>query len=101
MQTMKNPLIIMALEEEANGQFNGHNVVYTGIGKVNAAYALMKGIHDHKPDHIINLGSAGSSVFPAETLVNCTGFVQRDMDVTPLGVPQWQTPFEAEEIIVK
>lgn len=91
---MPTPLIVMALEQEAQGQFAGLPVMFTGVGKVNAAYQLAKAIAMHNPSHIYNLGSAGSTVFMAGTLVHCTEFVQRDMDVTPLGFARYQTPFD-------
>ena len=33
-------LIVCALEEETNGKLDGWNIIYTGVGKVNATYEL-------------------------------------------------------------
>jgi adenosylhomocysteine nucleosidase len=93
---MTNPLIVMALETEAQGHFDTLPTVFTGIGKVNAAYQLLKAIHTHKPTHVVNLGSAGSSSFPSGSLVNCIRFIQRDMDARALGFEHYVTPFGAE-----
>lgn len=93
-------LVVFALENEARGQFASVNLCYTGVGKVNAAYGLMRGLEDwrferqNRPALVLNLGSAGSPVFSATSLVNCTHFIQRDMDVTPLGFAPFQTPFD-------
>lgn len=46
------------------------------------------------PDLVFNLGSAGSSLFSRGALVNCTQFVQRDMDATALGHTRYTTPNE-------
>jgi len=92
----KNILISMALESECRGRFTKENVIYTGVGKINAAYNLTKSIEKHTPNIVVNLGSAGSSVFKRGKIVNCTKFVQRDMDVQPLGFQKWVTPFEED-----
>ena len=35
-------LIVCALEMETQGQLDNYNVIYTGVGKVNAAYKLTR-----------------------------------------------------------
>jgi adenosylhomocysteine nucleosidase len=67
-------------------------VVFTGIGKVNAAYELTKAIQQQKPSLIINLGTAGSNYFAKGEVICCTRFVQRDMDVRGLGFKLYETP---------
>jgi adenosylhomocysteine nucleosidase len=74
-------------------------VLYTGIGKVNAAYRLSRALHEHRACHgslprVVNFGTAGSPTLAAGTLVSCRRFVQRDMDVSGLGFPVGATPFE-------
>lgn len=81
-----------ALASEAAEVFTGHPVLITGIGKVNAAYELTKSISVRKPDLIVNLGSAGSNHFPKGSVVCCTKFLQRDMDVRGLGYELYETP---------
>ena len=43
---------------------------------------------------VINFGTAGSRRHAAGRLIECRRFVQRDMDVTGLGVAAGVTPFE-------
>lgn len=98
--TNKDIYIAIALELECRGKFAQENVIYTGVGKVNAAYHLTKLIAEKSPKVVINLGSAGSLKFKSGSVVNCTKFVQRDMDVVPLGFKKWVTPFEKGEEVV-
>lgn len=86
-------LFVFALPSEAAEEFDHVNKVIVGIGKVNAAYELTKAIRRHKPELIINLGSAGSNVFKKGEVVCCTKFIQRDMDVRGLGFKLYETPF--------
>ena len=92
------PLIVCALEVETQGQLDDYDVLYTGVGKVNATYALTSHFGkygSHIPyDLVINYGTAGSRKIKKKTLVDCTKFVQRDMDVTGLGFMRGETPFE-------
>lgn len=93
-------LVVFALEAEAQGLFDDFHVIYTGVGKVNAAYKLMVALADwkekngHYPELVLNLGSAGSSLFKRGSIVNCTQFIQRDMDVTVFGHTLFSTPNE-------
>ncbi|MDD1017169.1 nucleosidase [Pseudomonas rubra] len=91
--SLDDTLFVFALEAEAGELFSEMNTVFTGIGKVNAAIALTKAIYQRKPKLIVNLGSAGSRGHGKGALVCCTRFVQRDMDVTPLGFARYETPF--------
>jgi len=88
--------IAAALKMELEGAFEnqGFEVNYLGLGKINAASSITTLIHQCSPTHIINVGTAGSSKFPAGTIVECSGTVQRDMDVSPLGFAVGQTPFD-------
>ena len=95
-------LIVCALEQETQGQLEDWNVLYTGVGKVNATYKLTKrfGTYHSFPavrrSHslVINYGTAGSRELPVGELVDCTQFIQRDMDATQFGFLRGQTPFE-------
>ncbi|NIF28980.1 nucleosidase [Pantoea sp. Tr-811] len=90
--SLDDTLFVFALEAEAGSVFAHVNTVFTGIGKVNAAIALTKAIARRRPKLIVNLGSAGSLRHGKGAVVCCTRFVQRDMDVTPLGFARYQTP---------
>lgn len=89
-------LIIFALPDEAQKQFEscGANVVFSGIGKINAAYQATKAILELRPKLVLNFGTAGSPRFPTHTLVECTRFIQRDIDLSPLGFERGVTPFD-------
>ncbi len=93
-------LIVSALEIETQGQLNTWDTLYTGVGKVNATYEMTKFLEswgtEFPYDLVINYGTAGSRKIKKKTLVDCTKFVQRDMDVTGLGFMRGETPFEKE-----
>lgn len=94
-------LVVMALEAESDGVFEqaGVEVLYTGVGKLNAAITLTRELsrHQHAGSSlplVINFGTAGSHRHNAESLLACHEFVQRDMDVRGLGFALGVTPFE-------
>ena len=93
-------LFLIALEVELPAsQFEQLNIQYTGVGKVNAAYQTMRNIVEHKPDVIINFGSAGAVRTGLNGLVQVSEVSQRDMDLRGLGFELGQTPFETGEDI--
>ena len=99
----KDILIVSALEIETQGQLEDYRVLYTGVGKVNATLELTKALqsaHLHylpeMPKLVINYGTAGSRKIKKKRLVDCTKFIQRDMDVTGLGFMRGETPFEQD-----
>ena len=86
----KNILIVCALEQETQNELDDYNVLYTGVGKINATYELTKQLYyqnsinyDVRSNLIINYGTAASKTYSG--LVDCTKFIQRDMDATPMG----------------
>ena len=83
--------LVIALPEEAEG-IQGYSIYISGCGKVNATIATMEAI-DSGATRIINYGTAGA-VGDISGLVEVTGYVDRDMDVRPLGFGLGQTPFE-------
>lgn len=89
---VENVLFTFALASEAADVFTEYRHLICGIGKVNAAYNLMKAIQEEKPSLIVNLGSAGSNHYTKGEVICCTKFVQRDMDVRGLGYEQYETP---------
>ena len=105
-------LIVCALEQEVNGELDDvltdpRQIIYTGVGKVNATGQLTERLHSSHlhylppmPKLVINYGTAGSRELPIGELVDCTKFIQRDMDVTGLGFMKGQTPFEQEVPII-
>lgn len=93
-------LVVMALESEAQGLVPGAGIepLFTGVGKVNAAYRLTRRLAEERAlgrrPLVINFGTAGSRHHAPGSLVACRRFVQRDMDVAELGFAHGQTPFE-------
>lgn len=97
----QNTLFVFALASEAAGEFDDCKKLICGIGKVNAAYELTRLLYEHRPELIVNVGSAGSNVFESGTVVCCTKFIQRDMDVRGLGYELYETPFSMEPIVLE
>ena len=94
---MNDPLVVSAIKDEFKIKGTNYNLLHTGVGKVNAAirlteYILAKG----KPKYIVNYGTAGSKKVKVGSLVDCTKFIQRDMDVSELGFEKYATPFEGD-----
>ncbi|HTW76065.1 MAG TPA: 5'-nucleosidase [Steroidobacteraceae bacterium] len=94
-------LVVMALPIESQGVFEreGVPVLFTGLGKVNAAIGLARSLAAYRASgqalpRVVNFGTAGSRHFDTGALVACHRFVQRDMDVSALGFPLGHTPFE-------
>ena len=98
---LDDTLFVFALEAEAGEVFREMNTVFTGIGKVNAAIALTKAIAVRRPRLIVNLGSAGSQRHGKGAVVCCNRFVQRDMDVTPLGFARYETPLANTPVLLE
>jgi adenosylhomocysteine nucleosidase len=96
----KRTLIVCALEVETQGQLEDYDVLYTGVGKVNATFELTRKFGKYGSyipyDMVINYGTAGSRKIKKGQLVDCTKFIQRDMDVTGLGFMRGETPFEQD-----
>lgn len=88
--------VIVALPSETQGLFDSQDIplYYCGIGKLNAAFKTTEVILRTGCKHILNLGTAGSHKFKTHSTVECSGFVQRDMDLSPLGFPLGQTPMD-------
>ena len=100
----KEVLIVCGLQIETQDELNEWepftddpvwNVLYTGVGKVNATYKLTERLTDYnwaRPKLVINYGTAGSRKIKKKQLVDCTKFDQIDMNVTGLGFMKGQTP---------
>ena len=90
---MEGLALIVALESELpEDMCHGIPVYYSGVGKVNAAYATMKAIRDGAR-YIINFGTAGLVKGQLEGLHEVWRIVQRDMLAEPQA-PRGTTPFE-------
>jgi len=94
-------LLVVALEDELpRDMAAGWTIVYTGVGKVNAAIALGDAIAMRQPKQVVNYGSAGALRPGLAGLHRVTRFLQRDMDVRALGFALGQTPFEDDAEIL-
>ena len=94
-------VVAMALPAESAGRFEKHGVevLYTSVGKVNAAIALTRRLAQFRregcgPPLVVNFGTAGGVGVPPRTLVACRRFVDRDMDVAALGFALGETPLD-------
>lgn len=77
-------LFVVALKEETGEKFKDFDLIYTGVGKINASYILTKELYTRKfenrlPKYVLNFGSCGSRKFKKGELVVCNKFIQRDM----------------------
>lgn len=92
---MKNQiLIITALNTELSRDRVPANLqlVYCGVGKINATLATVKAIHQFQPRVLINFGTAGKVNPDLHGLIGISRVVQRDMHTEPLA-PRGVTPF--------
>ncbi len=89
---------------------NNIEIVYTGIGKINATRAITDLCVRHEferktirgPEtgyagvyqelHIVNVGCAGSHTTGVRTLIQPNAFIQRDMDARQFNYEQYRTP---------
>ncbi|MGA0856465.1 MAG: 5'-methylthioadenosine nucleosidase [Burkholderiaceae bacterium] len=88
-------LIVTALPQELDDSLppNDLPVVFTGVGKVNAALAVLEAIAVYRPQLIVNFGTAGRVSDRVHGLVEVSRVIQRDMNAEPLA-PRGQTPFQ-------
>ena len=97
---MNNPLIVCALKDEFNIETGQYSLLHTGVGKVNAAISLTEYmLLNKKPSFVINYGTAGSKKLDVGELIDCTKFIQRDMDASKLGFDKFETPFDGKDSI--
>ncbi len=87
-------LIITALESELKRTALPHGVeiVYSGIGKINATLTALKAIQELQPTRILNFGTAGKVNPQVHGLLEIAKVIQRDMQTEPLA-PRGHTPF--------
>ena len=87
-------LIITALESELKQADlpSDVKIVFTGIGKVNAALESAKAIQAYQPKLIINFGTVGKITAGLNGLLSIRKVIQRDMVAEPLA-PRGMTPF--------
>ena len=85
-------IFVAALKEETPELSKFH---HTGVGKINAAIKLIELIHLYEPTQVINYGTAGSIKREISGLIECTTFIQHDMDARGLlDFKLGETPFD-------
>lgn len=95
-----NILITVALKIEFQGKIPENcELIYTGVGKVNATYNLTKKLESMNklPSYIVNYGTAGSKDLKIGEIVDCTRFIQHDMYLKEFGLNPGQTAFEYDQ----
>jgi adenosylhomocysteine nucleosidase len=90
-------VLIVALEDELDqGLISSHiPIIYSGIGKVNAAIATFKAIIQYQPSLIMNFGTVGKINSALSGLIQIGSVVQRDMIAEPLA-PRGTVPFSSK-----
>ncbi|MCS6763559.1 MAG: 5'-methylthioadenosine nucleosidase [Candidatus Protistobacter heckmanni] len=83
-------LVAVALPSEWQAP-EGVPIVYTGIGKLNAALTLSDAILRLRPAMVLNYGTAGAVRAGLHGMMEVASVLQRDMDAEPLA-PRGVTP---------
>ena len=90
-------LVLTAIDDELDTARapEGVEVIYSGVGKVNAASASTLSLRVLRPSLVINYGTAGKINEQLRGLVEVAHVVQRDMMAMPLA-PRGRTPFSSD-----
>jgi adenosylhomocysteine nucleosidase len=90
-------LVLTAIDNELDKARapDGVRVIYTGVGKINAASATTLALLAQRPALVINYGTAGKINETLQGLVEVSGVIQRDMMAMPLAA-RGRTPFAPE-----
>ncbi|MDZ4368377.1 MAG: 5'-methylthioadenosine nucleosidase [Afipia sp.] len=90
-------VILTAIDTELNKARapEGVEVIYTGVGKVNAASIATLAVMALQPKLIVNYGTAGKIAHIHNGLLEVAHTVQRDMAAMPLA-QRGRTPFSPE-----
>jgi adenosylhomocysteine nucleosidase len=90
-------LILTAIDDELKKVRapDGVEVIYTGVGKINAATATTMALLALRPSLVINYGTAGKINETVRGLLEISEVVQRDMMAMPLA-PRGRTPFSPD-----
>ncbi len=99
---MQGALIFVALEDELPASaVPAHQVIYTGVGKVNAALAAAGAFAASRPPLAVNYGTAGAVTPGLSGLIEAGAAAQRDMDIRPLGLALGETFGDAEPPLLR
>lgn len=94
-------LVLTALQDELGGPFpfGTVDVVFTGVGKINAAIAATEAIQKLRPSMVVNYGTAGKIAPALNGLIEVARVIQRDMITEPLA-PRGTTPYSSLPFIL-
>ena len=88
-------LIVAALKSEFfTANTLNHEVIYSGVGKINAARTLTEQMLKNEPDLVVNVGTAGSLKPDLSGLFIVRDVIEHDMSAEPLA-PRGSTPFDS------
>jgi adenosylhomocysteine nucleosidase len=92
---LKKVALVVALPSEFNAEelVFDFPVIFSGVGKLNAAHSTSEALRLYNPELVINLGTAGAINKSPGELLEIREVVQRDMDARPLS-PRGEVPFE-------
>lgn len=95
-------LVLTAIPEELDKAKapEGFEVIYTGVGKVNAASTTTMAVMALRPSLVINYGTAGKINEKLSGLIEISHVIQRDMIAEPLA-PRGQTPYSPEQFVLE
>ncbi len=97
--SQKKYIIVVALKDEIKGvnleQYAP--VIYTGVGKINAAIKLQEAVLKYKPELVINFGTAGA-IGKLTGLFQIDTFIQTDMDARGTGLLRGITPGSGKQL---
>ncbi|MBN9006332.1 MAG: 5'-methylthioadenosine nucleosidase [Rhizobiales bacterium] len=90
-------LVLTAVDDELDKARapEGVEVIYTGVGKVNAASAATLALLVLRPSLVINYGTAGRINESLSGLLEVSDVIQRDMMAMPLA-PRGRVPYSPE-----
>lgn len=94
-------LVLAALKDELSAERapGGVEVIYTGVGKVNAATVTTQAILQARPALVVNYGTAGKIAEGLSGLLEVAQVIQRDMITEPLS-PRGTTPFSTDPVVL-
>lgn len=95
-------LVLAALTDELSSTNAPHGVevIYTGVGKVNAATVTTQAILQTRPALVVNYGTAGKIAKGLSGLLEIARVIQRDMITEPLS-PRGTTPFSSDPVFLE
>jgi adenosylhomocysteine nucleosidase len=85
--TCGKTIIVAALKSEFfTDESFGQEIVYTGVGKINAARTITEQILRNKPEIVIHVGTAGSLHSALKGTFVVRDVIEHDMSAEPLAL---------------